>query len=496
MGNFASDGDVDSISGAHAPEESMFGLGAIASRGQQRGALAICAALALAAICAGIFGRAPGPEIRPFVPIIATFWSLADLLTACLFLAQFCVNGNASVGVLGVAYAFSGFMSAAFLAGFPDVFRSGVVTLGDEQVASYVWFIWHCAFPALVIVSASCTSPLDRIVSSRRIRLLAIAIVAIPLLSAALMFSQIFFFRQALPHLIVAGHFQPFYRIAMLPFAVLLNALACLILLRRRKRLTPLALWLAVAAFSATLDCVMVDLSSARYSYAWDTGKLITAFTSSIVLVMMLTGILELYSRLARVARTDVLTSLQNRRAYQEHLQLVFRNARRLRGSIGLLMVDVDNFKAFNDSHGHLAGDECLRAVAGALVGCIKRPLDLVARYGGEEFVVVLPDTQLAGVLLLAERLRVSVEELAVVLGEKPLGGVTVSIGVGYVEDARSSDEAVLFGLADRALYEAKDRGRNRAILGTPYRSAPAGSEVTERTPTTIVIQAIDALFR
>jgi hypothetical protein len=178
------------------------------------------------------------------VPITATFWSLADLLTAFLLLAQFCVNGNTAVGVLGVAYAFSGFMSVAFLAGFPGLFRGGAFTIGDEQVASYTWFIWHCAFPTLIIASTLSTSPLGRIVSRRRIRLLAFAIVTVPLLVAVVIFSLVFSYRNGLPHLIAGGHFQPFYRIAMLPFAVLINALACLILLRRRPRLTPLALWL------------------------------------------------------------------------------------------------------------------------------------------------------------------------------------------------------------------------------------------------------------
>ncbi len=464
----------------------MFGLGEIASRSQRRAALALCATLLLAATAAGVLGRAPGPEITPFVPIAATVWSLADLLTAFLLLAQFFVDGNRSVGVLGVAYGFSGFMSVAFLAAFPGLFRGGVFTLGDEQVASYIWFIWHCAFPALVIGSTLSTAPLGHIVSRRRVNLLAFAIVAGPLLVAGLIFALLSAYRSGLPLLIIGGHFQPFYKRAMLPFAVLLNALACIILLRRRPRLTPLALWLAVASFSATLDCLMVALSAARYSYAWDTGKFITVFTASIVLVMMLSGILELYSRLARVAKTDVLTSLQNRRAYQEHLQLVFQNARRLRNSVGLMIADVDNFKAFNDCHGHLAGDECLRVVAGALGRCVNRPLDLVARYGGEEFVVVVPDTDLAGVLLVAERLRVSVEELVVVLGEKPLGGVTISIGVAYVEDAGSTDEIALFEVADRALYEAKGRGRNRAILGSLKRAEPAESEAQDLAVTTM----------
>jgi diguanylate cyclase (GGDEF)-like protein len=226
--------------------------------------------------------------------------------------------------------------------------------------------------------------------------------------------------------------------------------------------------------FSETLDCIMVYVSTTRYSYAWDTGKLMTVFTASIVLVLMLRDGILLYARVEHAARIDGLTRLRNRRAYEEHFALVLHNARRLRGSLGLLVIDIDFFKHYNDSFGHLAGDECLRRVAAAIATCAQRPLDMVARYGGEEFVVLLPGTSLAGVRGIADRMRSIVEQLEIVAPKGALGRVTVSIGIGYAEDAVDVDQRMLFETADRALYDAKEQGRNIVVLGNSVAAGPS----------------------
>ena len=180
---------------------------------------------------------------------------------------------------------------------------------------------------------------------------------------------------------------------------------------------------------------------------------------------MILWDIAGLYGRLARIANIDVLTSLQNRRAFEEHIALAFETARRLRSRLSLFVIDIDHFKRYNDSFGHSGGDECLRRVAAAIAECVTRPLDMVARFGGEEFVVVLPDTPLQGVLILAERIRAAVDELDIAYDGKALGPVTVSIGVAYAGDVSKIDEAALFEAADRGVYDAKASGRNRVVV-------------------------------
>lgn len=163
---------------------------------------------------------------------------------------------------------------------------------------------------------------------------------------------------------------------------------------------------------------------------------------------------------LATLAATDSLTGLPNRRRLDQVLRQEWARAQRNRKPLAVLMVDVDHFKAFNQRHGHAGGDHALREVAKTIELCIRRPADLAARYGGEEFQVVLPETDLAGARLLAERIRASVEALA------PLGedneSVTVSIGIGLYQPGTQDDLASVLGAADEAAYRAKAKGRNR----------------------------------
>jgi diguanylate cyclase (GGDEF)-like protein len=481
-----------------AAANSIFGLDTVATPNQCKGALAVGCTLVVAALLAASFGRAAGPEIKPFIPMTATVVTLADLLTAFLLLAQFYVNGRVSTGIIALGYAFTGLMSLAFLAAFPGLFRTGPLTLGDEQLSSYVWWIWHFTFPLVVTFSALRDGKLGRISSRRTIELYTWIGVALPLFAACLICGFVFAYRNELPLAIVHGAFQPVYRTVFLPLVVVLNALASAILLGRRQTITPLALWLAVATFAASLDSLMVTLSSARYSYAWDTGKIMTVFAASVVLLMILCEVVGLYGRLARIAGIDALTSLANRRAYEERFEVLFGHAQRTGGSLALLIVDVDFFKRYNDSFGHVVGDECLRWVARALVACATRPLDVVARYGGEEFAIVLPDTPLHGALVIAERIRFVVERLEIVHGSQPLGKVTVSIGVGYTPNARDAEPTALFDASDRALYEAKAQGRNRVVLGAtaPNESSPRVAPAPrERSPRVATAKAANKAY-
>ncbi|MDT8922656.1 sensor domain-containing diguanylate cyclase [Pseudomonas taiwanensis] len=163
---------------------------------------------------------------------------------------------------------------------------------------------------------------------------------------------------------------------------------------------------------------------------------------------------------LATLAATDSLTGLANRRRLDQVLRQEWARAQRNRQPLAVLMVDVDHFKAFNQRHGHAGGDHALREVAKTIEQCIRRPADLAARYGGEEFQVVLPETDLAGAKLLAERIRSSVQALAPFADDAH--SVTVSIGIGLYLPGTQHDLASVLGAADEALYRAKANGRNR----------------------------------
>lgn len=168
---------------------------------------------------------------------------------------------------------------------------------------------------------------------------------------------------------------------------------------------------------------------------------------------------------LLRISALDGLTGIPNRRRFDEFLEQEWRRGLRTAGPLSLIMIDIDHFKSYNDTHGHQAGDHCLKRVAGALSRGIKRPSDLVARYGGEEFAVVLPGTSLEGAERLAEALRAEVESMDLSREVPGSGRVTISAGVATTLPSRESGSALLVKAADEALYRAKRGGRNRVCV-------------------------------
>jgi len=167
---------------------------------------------------------------------------------------------------------------------------------------------------------------------------------------------------------------------------------------------------------------------------------------------------------LEQLATRDGLTGLANRRCFDETLHAEWARALRQRQPLSLLMVDVDNFKAYNDANGHLGGDECLKRIATA-VSSEMRANDLVARYGGEEFAVTLPNQSLKGAATVAERIRTRVEQLQLPNRMAPGEHVTVSIGAATALASPENRASDLVAIADAALYRAKHMGRNRISL-------------------------------
>jgi two-component system chemotaxis family response regulator WspR len=169
---------------------------------------------------------------------------------------------------------------------------------------------------------------------------------------------------------------------------------------------------------------------------------------------------------LQKLAALDSLTGIANRRRFDEVMRAEWQRAQRDKKPLSLLMCDVDCFKSYNDTFGHLAGDLCLKKFAAVLTAQLKRPADLAARYGGEEFAIVLPDTDLAGAQLLAENCRAQLEQLAIANPGGTGGIVTMSIGVACVIPSKDSSPEALIGAADAAVYAAKREGRNRVVCG------------------------------
>lgn len=169
---------------------------------------------------------------------------------------------------------------------------------------------------------------------------------------------------------------------------------------------------------------------------------------------------------LQNLATRDGLTGLANRRSLDDKLNIEWKCGQRSGASLAFVLADIDHFKNYNDHYGHQKGDDCLRAVAGAIGAAVFRPADMTARYGGEEFGIIMPNTDLAGAQAVAERICMAVRDLAIPHAASPTApGVTLSLGVAAVlPDSGSSLEA-LIAAADAALYQAKATGRNRAVV-------------------------------
>ncbi|MEE9258233.1 MAG: diguanylate cyclase [Nitrospinaceae bacterium] len=166
---------------------------------------------------------------------------------------------------------------------------------------------------------------------------------------------------------------------------------------------------------------------------------------------------------LQQLSVIDGMTGIFNRRYFDDFLEKESGRAARDKSSLALIMVDVDCFKAYNDLYGHQAGDECLRQIASCLTRTMQRSADLVARYGGEEFAVILPGNNVAGAFRVAEAMRKNVESLSIVHEQSTTGNlVTISLGVSGFNPGKEFDHNAILGLADKALYEAKNKGRNR----------------------------------
>jgi diguanylate cyclase (GGDEF)-like protein len=173
-------------------------------------------------------------------------------------------------------------------------------------------------------------------------------------------------------------------------------------------------------------------------------------------------------AELRGLAFRDGLTGLFNRRHFDRELGRHWQQEARAdrRGCLAVIMCDVDSYKSFNDHYGHQRGDECLCAIAQTIAASGTRSTDIVARYGGEEFALILRDTDLQGAVMVAERIRESVENLRIPHEGCDTGIVTISLGVAALNIREGFTPAALVSAADRALYAAKRQGRNRTCVG------------------------------
>jgi diguanylate cyclase (GGDEF)-like protein len=441
-----------------------------ATRRDQVVAGAVVAVFAVLTFATSRFGNVQGPVVEPFIPICATLWAGAELLTAYLLFTQFSVNGVRAFAYLGAAYTCSGVLTIPYVAYFPGLFFDPPPASAEEQISAWLVIIWHVIF-ALVIAGYRIYDPdfSRRFLHGPRIRTglrFALSCIAVGWL---IIVAVLVFFKAWLPRIVVGGHFTILWSHAMM-LVFVLNAVVALMIVGRARHPSLLQLWLAVALTMSALDGALNGVAAGRYTATWYLAKAATLLTASCVLMVLLSQIGALYRRLGTMAIIDPLTGLRNRRSFDEYLRWTV--ARRAKTDIAFLLIDIDFFKQYNDRYGHAAGDGCLRRVAEVMRVSLRRSADLVARYGGEEFVVLLPDTTAAGARDVAERIRSSVESLGIAHTASAVAPVvTLSIGVAHAFGSHAVDGDRLFALADGALYDAKLRRNTTAVgesIGAP----------------------------
>ena len=417
----------------------------------------------------------PLPPNGAFLPAYGAATFCVDFITAVLLLAQSRILHDRARSNLGRAYLFSALIIIPHMLSFPNVF--GVESIiGNSSGAVWFWCAWHFGFPFFTMAYL-------REVDSRRdpVPIHTAYSIGFTLLIVAGTTTLFTVGLPYLPTILVNGSFNRLNTLGIGPVIVATNAVAAVMARRRMRRDSSLTTYVFIALVVSTIDVLLTLSGSARFSLGWYVARMLSLVTGLVVLVALVSELLGLLrqvtsanAQLRTLTGTDPLTGIANRRQFDQALDLEWRRALRSGCRISLLMIDIDQFKAFNDHYGHPTGDICLKAVAAALASVPQRPADLVARVGGEEFAVLLPDTGEDGAMDVAKALNTTISALGIEHAASATGIVTCSIGVCAQRPITSAVTSIdLVARADIALYTAKRDGRNRACLFTAFDPEP-----------------------
>jgi diguanylate cyclase (GGDEF)-like protein len=401
-----------------------------------------------------------------YMPIILAAMAISNFLLAALLLVKGRIEQRPAAVYLGGAYLFVWLMMMPQIASFPGALAQTQLIGGPSTAAWLRWF-WQVGFAIAII---GYTRMVDRAEVARPsvIPAIGVAIAAAGLATFAAVYCV-----DLLPVLLSDGKVLFAGKAAVFPLIALSVSGIAVIRVGRVRHPSLKQLWLTIGLVAACLDIWLTWQGGARFTLGWYIGKVIGLFSALAVLVALFHDIVQLYGRaaasnrvLVELAHKDGLTGLANRRYFDDLLLEEFRRARRQELPLGLVVIDLDCFKAYNDRYGHLEGDDCLRRVCATVQTALRRPGDRAARYGGEEIVVLLPATGESGALNVADAIREAVAALGIPHSGNAHGIVTVSAGASALIPFHAEDQpADLFGAADRALYQAKNAGRNLCCL-------------------------------
>ena len=437
------------------------------------------------------FAKVPLTPLPAFIAVYQSAQLINDLITAVFLIGQSRLERSNALTVLAGAYLFTAVMSGVHALTFPGLFSPTGLLGSGPQTTAWLYMFWHSGFPLFVIAYAAWRRQQEQApgVAAAALGMFGVVVAAAAVCTLVATRGQGW-----LPDILQNNHYTSAATGAV-SGVWLLNLLALFVLLRRRP-FSVLDLWLIVTMSAWLFDIALsAGLNAGRYDLGFYAGRIYGLLAASFVLVVLLSENARLYVQLARLrdgerahtaelerlSTIDPLTGIANRRAFDAALSQEWRRMMRHKTALSLLMIDVDYFKRFNDSYGHVGGDECLRVVAQVIAGRARRAGELAARYGGEEFAVLLPQADIAVANRLAALICDSVRDRQIPHeGSAVARYVTVSVGVASIADipksvaALSRDNAaavatlagptLLVEAADHALYRAKMAGRNRFV--------------------------------
>lgn len=465
--------------------ESPVFLSTLAAADSQRKLAAIVVLVSVLLFCALVpFAKLPLPKVWAFIPTYEAALVINDLITAVLLFGQFGILRSRALFVLACAYLFTAFTAIAHALTFPGLFApTGLLGAGSQSTV-WLYMFWHGAFPLLVIAYALLKDkePKSKIYGSAPHIILAGVAISLTVVMGFVWLVTAG--HDALPVLLLGGHYTVTMNVVVT--VVWSLSLCALSILGRRGPHSVLDLWLMVVLCAWIFDIGLAAVfNAARFDLGFYAGRIYGLLAASFVLMVLLLENGMLYARLVaasaelrRLNAVDPLTGVANRRAFEEAMDREWRRAMRNQTPLSILMIDVDFFKRYNDTYGHVAGDECLRMLAEVLSMAVKRAGDMVTRYGGEEFVVLLPNTGASDARRVAQRLCQGVSDLGIPhAGSDVAEHVTISVGVASLRHTTakeidplavaaewmktvSQSPSMFVEAADQALYTAKHAGR------------------------------------
>jgi diguanylate cyclase (GGDEF)-like protein len=426
------------------------------------------------------FARVQLGPMPAFIPAYESVLIFNDLITCALLFGQYAILRSRSLFVLASGYLFTATIALLHMLSFPGLFSATGLLGAGMQSTAWMYLFWHAGFPLFVIVYVfvdehDAKTKIHRQMSPITCLFAAGAAIVLAAGFAALATAG----QNILPNIMNGNHYTP-----IMIWAVGTAWVLCLLALAAmwfRKRRTILDGWLMVVLCVWICDIALSAVfNGGRYDVGFYAGRLFGLCAASFILVLLLVENSFLYARLAmalaelkRLASIDPLTGVANRRTFESALDEAWRRHAQIGSSLSLLMIDVDYFKRFNDEYGHVEGDRCLNSVADCLVETARHGDDLVARYGGEEFSVLLPETDAASAMDIAQRMCDAVAGLGIPNAKSSVAPhVTISVGAASQVVTREMHADDLTRAADSALYAAKEAGRGRAEKAPGYAQA------------------------